>query len=255
MFHRTESNVKFYSKSQRSMSSIAMLTASIGFLLTCLIGYLVSLLWEKLDYGNYYDKMQAASNLRNLYIISTIGIFVSVIMTIIWNFKRGSASYTFAFISLTIYCLSQGIGFGSLFYVFDVREILLIFGMVGFILLFCYISSKVTSEKIAMSLGKISFFGFIGYLLASITILIISLFVVKNEYYRTVMLISTFVGGLLSLFYIVYLFYQLQRTEEFLIDDVKLRRKIAIFYGMQILVQILFMIWRIASVVSYFKRP
>lgn len=253
MFQKTQSSVKVYSQTQRSMVSTAMLTAGIGFLLTCLVGYLVSLLWEKLNYGTYYEQVETASNLNTLYTISGIGIFVSMIMSLIWTFKINSASYGLAFTTMGIYCLSQGVGFGSLFYVFELREILIVFGMVGFILIFCYSISKIITAKTAMTLGKIAFIGTIGYLFGALILSLISLFVISPGTVRTIMLISTFLGGFLSVIYIIYVFWMLQRTNEFLQEDETLRRKIAIFFGFQILVELICLIWRIASLILYFK--
>lgn len=252
MFARTQTSVKEYSQTQKSMVTTAMLTAGIGFLLTCGIGYLVSLLWEKIGYGNYYDAYVAAQQLNTLYIVSSIGILVSMILSFVWMFKMSNASYGLAFTTISIYCLSQGVGFGSLFYVFDVREILLIFGIIGFILFSMYAMSKVISAKTALTLGKISIYGFISYMIVVLILTLVSMFLTSGTL-QTIMLVVTFAGGLLSLIYLIYIFWALQRTNEFLQGDETLRKKVAIFYGFQILIELIALVWRIASIILYFK--
>ena len=63
-----------YTKKQMSVLSTSMLTASIGFIATCLIGYLTQFVLTQ-----YGDSIATTS----LYIISSIGIIIGTVLSFV----------------------------------------------------------------------------------------------------------------------------------------------------------------------------
>ncbi len=224
--------VRGYSQKQSKAITTSMLVAAIGFVATCVLGYAFSFLWESM-YGV----------INRLYIISGIALLATLILSIVWTFKIDSWSIGAGIGVVSLYCLAESVGFSSLFVAFNVREILIIFGLVGFILIGTYCVSRVVSAKGALTLWKVTWTLTIFYMIASLIVTLSTLFLKGIS--LQMMLIISFVGGLLSVLYLVYEFWSIQRIDEF-VEDSEMKTKLAIFYGFQILIDIIALIWRIA---------
>ncbi len=230
--------VQGYSQKQSKALTTAMLVASIGFIATCLVGWGFSFLWESLDpfqFSNVYYQIVA---------ISTVSLVVAMVLSIIWSFKWDKWSIGAGVGVITLYCFAESIGFSSLFVILEVKEILTIFGLVGFILLGTYGVSKVVSQKGILTLTKLIFFLLGFYIIGSLVMFVTSFFVVG---FNVMWIVMSFVGGLLSVAYLVYEFWMLQRMDEFFTDG-EIKTKLAVFFGFQILIDLISLVWQLARI-------
>lgn len=225
-----------YSVKQMSVMTISLLTAGIGFLGTFLIGFLCQYLLSLSSNGIAES---------TLYTVSSIGILVGSILAIIWCFRVYKASTGFAIATILTYCISFGIGFGFLFYAIDFKSILFAFGVVGLIFLGTFIISKIISFKVALSLAKILI---VSAIVAIVVILVSNLVVFYTNIFssfetsiqtaRITILITTIVSGLLSIGYLAWNLWLAQNMDQFA-GDANLSKKIGMFIGFQILVNLI----------------
>ena len=237
--------VKLYSKRQVSMLSNALFVAGVGFVFTALIGFLSAwLLRENSISGN------------TLYYFGGPLVFISLILSIVWQFRVEKASNLFMFSVVSIYCISNGIGFGSIFLALNMEQIMIAFGMTGFIFLGTFIISKLMNAKVAINLGKILFISAVVYLIGSLVISLSSFFMIgiSNRSYFNVLIISTIVGGLISIGYLAYSLWMIQNMDKFLTNDDDLRRKYSIFFGFILLINLISIVYRILQLMLVFGR-
>ena len=133
-----------YNKKQKNIIATSSLVAGLGLLATVAIGYLFFFLVFKTKIMSH-DALVA---------ISTVTLILSLISLIFFSFTRMSvAKYAIIF---PIYIFSSGLGFSSLFAIFDIGELLMIFGVAGIAMLisallgFC-LPSKITSSLMGMA--------------------------------------------------------------------------------------------------------
>ncbi|MGL5591146.1 MAG: hypothetical protein ACRDCF_00180 [Mycoplasmoidaceae bacterium] len=240
-----QSRNKIYSKRQVSMLSNALFVAGIGFVFTALLGYLTAFLFRTNSVSGDV-----------LYYLGGPLIFISVILSIVWQFKIENASNFFMFSVVTIYCIANGIGFGSIFLALEMEQIMIAFGMTGFIFLGTFIISKLMSIKAAMSFGKILFVSAIIYIFGSLIVSLSSWFIIgtSNTAFFNILIISTIVGGLLSVGYLAYSLWLIQNMDKFLTNNDDLKRKYSIFFGFILLINLLSIFYRILQLMLIFGR-
>lgn len=237
-----------YNKKQTKVLSTSMLTASLGFLAIFFIGFLSEYLIDQaINAGSVID-------VSALYIVSTIGILVGVILSLVWSFRLYNASLLFGSIVITIYCLSYGIGFGFLFYALDLSEIMYAFATVAAIFLGTFLIAKVMSIKTALKLSKILFIATMVYLAAFFILLIVSFATTLIPgAYRTIILITTGISGFLSILYLTWSLWMAQNMDNFMNDE-QLSRKMGLFIGFQILVNLIQLLILIIRLFLIFGR-
>lgn len=238
-----------YSKLQVSMMSKALLTASIGLILTCLIGFLFSYI---------YSVSNVSIGL--LQSLSTVFIIISVVCTFVWMFKIQNASNLLIFGTIGIYCLANGIGFGSLFYLLKFNEIMIIFGAVAVIFFGTWFISSVVSVKFMMSFSKFIIIATIVYFIFNIGMFLFNFFNIfgmrygSGISYQWIYLISSAVSGLLSIGYLAYNMFNIQRMDKFLDSTPELKNKYALFFGFTILMSLISIIWTMARILLFSRR-
>ena len=231
--------VQGYSQKQTKALTTAMLVASIGFMVTCALGWGLSFLWEHLDPFNFEPVYY------QLIAISSVSLIATMILSIVWSFKWDKWSVGAGVGVISLYCLAESIGFSSLFVILEVKALLSIFGLVGFMLLGTYGISKVVSAKGILTLTKLIFFLFGFYIIGSLLLFMTGFFV--NSGFNTLWILMSFVGGLLSVFYLIYEFWMLQRMDEFFTDS-EIKTKLAVFFGFQILIDLVSLVWQLARI-------
>ncbi len=186
---------------------------------------------------------------NTLYTLASIGVATSVILSLVWTFRVNSWSLGAGIAIITVYSISNGIGFGSLFLIFHMKEIMLIFGIVGFILLGTYVAAKCSTLKGMLTLTKVISFIFIFYMLALLIVFLSTFFTLggSSQIFGLYMMVSG-VGGLLSCLYLVYEFWMIQRLDDF-IEDQEIKKKNAVFFGFLILTNLISLVWTIARMV------
>lgn len=244
MFH-SQSNQKTwdkatkYSKKQFTVLNTSMLVASIGFMSIFLIGFLIRYLIS--------NEIIGVVSVSTMIVFANIGIIVGTILSFVWCFRVYKASTFFALFTIILYCLSYGVGFGFLFYLLGYQDIMVAFLTVGLIFFGTFLISRVMSFKIAMKLGHIifiaSFVGMFVFLAMFLIGFFTPIFSFGNGivYYVTIGL-----SGVLSILFLVYELWLAQNADKF-ISDSELSLKLGMFFGFQILVnliQILFIIIR-----------
>lgn len=235
-----------YSTNQMSSLTRAMMVTGFGFLGTFVVGLLSWLLIENmLKSGNPWVQ---ARNLDTMFIISGISLFVSVILTLIWSFRVYKASTAFATITIVLYCISNGIGFGFLFWAVELPEILIAFGMLGLIFLGTFGIAKIMSFKAAMSLTRILMIAMVIYMIATLTFMFLSLFgVLTSTTFEYIYLVVVAVSGLLSVLYMVYELWVIQNLDKFNMDE-QLTKRLSIFMGFQVLINLINLLWMILRI-------
>lgn len=243
---------KTFSKFQFSMLSRALLVASVGLALTCGIGYLLAYIYTT---TNFLSLSYGYSALTSL---STIFLLLSVILSFVWMAKIHTASNFLSYFTILIFCISNGIGFSSLFYLLDVQELVMIFGTAAIIFFGTWFLTSIASIKFMMSLGKILIVSTIVYLLFNFMMFMFSwfnIFGIRTASFEWIYIITTAVSGLLSIGYLAFSIFNIQKMDEFLAhEDNTIRNKYAMFFGFTILMNMISIIWTLARLFLIFGR-
>lgn len=241
----SKKGVYTYTKKQMSVLSTSMLTASIGFIATCLIGYLTQFVLTQ-----YGDSIATTS----LYIISSIGIIIGTVLSFVWTFRWQNASLAFGSSIIALYCICYGIGFGFLFYSLELSDIIFAFGMVGLITLGSFIVSKVMSVKAAYKFSQMAFvIGIVGFVIILVCSMVAMFTPIVSTSFKTLFLITSIVSGIISIIYLIYSLWLAQNMDKF-INDAQLSTKLGIFLGFNILVQIITLTLNMLRFIRYFKN-
>lgn len=247
-----------YSFTQMSMMSIALLVAGLGFLATGLIGFGFSMLMKEMLSGN-----NTAYDLFNVFVaITAVAGIVSLVMYFIWIFRVHKASLGFQISVIIIYCLSEGITFGGIFYFVSVPEIIIAFASVGLVLIITFLISKIMSAKAAMAIGKLIMIISIVYLIFFLISLILSIFNVLPTMYaygnsavgNWIYAIVIGVSGLLSILFLSYNLYTIKTMDKFRDQlDPIVARNYAIFFGFTILINLIRIFYLVISIIGRIK--
>ena len=233
-----------YNKKQTSVLNTSMFTASIGFLSIFAIGFLSQYMLE--NSTSYFQ-------VETLNLISTFGIMIGFVLSLVWAFRVYKASTLFALTTVTLYCVSYGIGFGFLFYSLNQKEVLYIFAMVGAIFFGTFLVSKTLSIKAAMKLSKMLW---IASLVAMVSYLFLSMFMFFS-FYRSfttnyaIFLVTTGISGVLSVLYLVWSLWMAQNMDSFM-QDSEMSKKLGLFIGFQILMNLVQLVILIARMFLIF---
>lgn len=225
---------KVYTKSQSRTLSTALLTAGIGFLVTCLVGYLFSYLILSVNQSEFTLLGMAGG-----------GLLIAFVLALVWSFNVEKWSINAGIAITTLYAVCEGIGFGSLFVFLQAREIMIIFGLVGFILVGSYCVSRILTAKGAMTLWKLATVLFVVYIVGALIVLLSTLFSGISEDTLKFYNITCFVGGLLSVFYIIYNLWAAKNLDVWLQDD-QLKTKWGLIIGFNILMNLINLVWTLA---------
>lgn len=231
----------YYNKKQLSVLQISILTAGIGFLATFLIALIAQQIDKHFPIGR-----------TTLALLSTISIFTAFILAIIWNFRFYKTSTTYSIFTISLYCLAFGIGFGFLFNLLRLSEIIYSFAVVSLILLITFLVSKVLSAKQAFKLGKFIFISSIVFLVVFFIYTIVAWFVGSTTRFWLQTLVSG-VSGILSILFLTYNLWLAQNMDNFLNEN-SLTKKLGIFIGFQILVNLLNLLMIVMRLLLSFRR-
>lgn len=227
-----------YTSLQTSMVSIGMLVAALGLLAIFGIGLLIR-------YAILIDNVLDPSLYDSLYLTSGIFGVVALVMYFIWIIKV-NMSLGFNIAVISVYCLSVGITFGIIFTIFELTEVIFCFGITSLVLFLCYGLSRITSNKVGYTIGKILAIFFTIYFIFLIVNLFLTIFsfgqlnlffggsLFAGEWtYFVIQLIF----GLASFLIIWYSLWNLKNMDQFRENlDPKLARSIAMLIGFNILI-------------------
>lgn len=230
-----------YSQHQMSSLTRAMMVTGIGFIATFLVGllteYIISVLISSQDIYDSFNSMVTLS------IVTVVGLLVSFILTLIWSFRVYNASMSFAIFTITIYCIANGIGFGSLFYLVEYWEIIFAFGILGLVFLITFGIAKIISYKAALNLVKIAMIGTIVYFVLVLIVGLLNGFGILPLFsFEYSYLIIIAVSGFLSILYMIYELWVIQNLDKFYLDA-QLTKKLSVFMGFQVLINLINLIW------------
>lgn len=251
-----------YSKHQLSALTRAMMVTGFGFLATFVIGILTEFIASKIigfttisniDSISVNDYFAYMNVYTNLIIATVIGLLVSVVLSLIWSFRVYKASTTFAAFTIAIYCLANGIGFGALFLLVDYWQIMFAFGILGLIFLFTFGIAKIISFKTALNIMKVTAIATIVYLVFVVIVSLLSVFVLSTDTFNYLYLVIIAVSGLLSILYMVYELWLIQNLDKFYVEE-ELSRKLSIFMGFQVLVNLINLVWIILRLFAAFRN-
>lgn len=225
-----------YSKNQLKLSSIAYLTTGVGLLLT----FLVALVF------NYIPSVN-----RDVFAgLASVGLIVSLIMTIIWQFRVQNSSMGFRVFVIVLYCISNGIGFGSLFQYIGANQIIASFALTAGICLACYIVSKILTRRAAMNLGKIIGVMFGIYFLFAIVMFFSWAFGIGgNMLYIGISVLMP----IILLLAITYQMWMISKMDEF-VQDTNQTIAFGMFLGFSLLMMIIQILWIILRYISFFVK-
>ena len=232
-----------YSKNQLKLSSIAYLTTGLGLLTTFLVALGFAVVFEN-----------ATTEVRdNLSIVATFSLLLSLILSIVWQFRVMKAGMGFRLFTILIYCLANGIGFGSLFAVIDNTEIVAAFGITAAVCAICYFVSRFLTEKAAMTLSKLIMVMFGVYFVIAITTFFSWTLGVQGGFTGNVLEIGIAVlVPMILLLAITFQMWNISRMDQF-INDSEQSMAYGMFLGFMLLMMIIQITWQILRIISYFK--
>lgn len=232
-----------YSKKQKSIVALSSLVAGLGLVLVAGVGYLF--------YFLAYEK--AIIDYDTLSILSAVFLILSLGSLIFFSFTQMSiGKFLFLF---PIYIISSGIGFSSLFALFNGGEMLMIFGIAGLSMLLSSILGFILPTKVVGSLMKYSMITMFFVIIGSLIFGILSMFTFSSYNIPIWSLVVTILMAFICVSYNIYLFHSLSKMQEF--NNVEMDSKslimISLTFGFSLLVSAIQLIWIIARLYYYFK--
>ncbi len=238
----TQEPLKTYNKKQVNILARSLAVAAIGFLLIVAIGY-------GINYGYEHGKI----SLDTIDALAGVGVTLSLVLMLSLFFMRPSIGLYITL--LTAYVASSGIGFASLFNVFNMGELLSIFGITGLVFGFTALLAFVLPPKVIGSIVKLSMVSIIFASIFSIVFCIVGCFTSLGKEWEWYSYFTTILLTLFCVGYNIYLFYTISKMQEFHNEntDSKQLHLLVLMLGFNILVSFVQMIWRIAYIFSLFK--
>ena len=238
----------------------SFLVAGIGFFSICLIGLIVNfivdgsgILKEELDSSSrfnfsMYKKMKLAGALSRLARISVFGmglIVISTVLNLVWAFRALKASKGFIYTTFSIYVLSQGIGFGTLFLTWKAIDLIAVFGIAS--AMFLIMATIGYTSKNLLPLGK---WLIIGSLFAFVFGIIGVILYLAGAYSETFSLIIYSLFGFLVLGWIAFDVWSIKRTSQYAASvggfDEVIEFRLIMWSGFKLLSDFVALIWIIA---------
>lgn len=235
-----------YSQKQTNLLTRSSIYAGLAFLLVCLIGL-----------GTYHifqTNMNIAFNLGTIGSIFSLISFAMIIWFYISGHNWGIKKYIFLYL---VYCISQGIGFGSLFLMFNGQELLFIFGLTGVIMLTNGIIAPRLSKKTAYTIQKALMISLISYFLFYGIYFLITMLNsshASGESNSYLMIGLTMLMGLIQVLYNVYIFYAISKMDDFMNASNSYSPTLPLMFGFCLLVSAIGIIKFLASVLLLFRN-
>ena len=179
-------------------------------------------------------------------------LFASLFSMIIYSFSQPSIT-KIIFIYI-IYIYGTSVGFSSLFLVFKISRLLMIFTIAALTFLLSGIFGFLLPSKI---IGSLIIFSLMMFIFATLLCLIFSLVIILsfNSYYDnwwTIILVI--LSSLFSVLYSIYIFLSISKMNEFYIELNKQQLiLITLNYGFILLVSFIRLIWSIVYIYLWLK--
>ncbi len=234
--------VKTYTKKQQNLLARAMLVAAIGFILTAAIGF-----------GLFKGITNNIVDVNTYYIIAGISSIVLLGSMIGFMFMRPSIlNYSMIFI---IYVISSGVSFASLFFSFNMGELMIIFAIAGLTFGITGLLAYILPPKVIGSIVKISFACIMLSFLFSLIFLFVGIFSPLGNAWEWYTYLTVFLGTIFSAGYNISVFYGISRMASFHKEDLDTKEGhlLVLICGFNLLVSLIQIIWRIAYWFRLFK--
>lgn len=237
---------------------------SVAFLAICLIGFSTNQIIdqygllkgladvESFDWAMYQQITEsgAVAKLAQVSMISMILIFVSFIIRIVWTFKVFTASKTFIYINYAVYVVAQGLGFGILFTTWKAQEILIVFGVAGFLF-----GIMALAGWKAKRLENLTYFLIAGTIAMMVLGLFSMILFFTGVYSEPLIFVYFLLAGFLTLGYIVFDVAMLRRYASSInaYGDSEMEFRIASFFGFRLLTDLVNLIYILLRMFLYTK--
>ena len=230
-----------YTNKQKNLLGWSLFISAIGFTLIAAIGF-----------GFYYALINNIISDDTLYIISAISLFASLFSMIIYSF--GQPSITKIIFIYIIYIFGTSVGFSSLFLVFKISQLLMIFTIAALTFLLSGIFAFLLPSKIIGSLIRFSFMMFIFATLLCLIFSLVSILSFNSYYDNWWTIILVILSSLFSVLYSIYIFHSISKMNEFYIELNKQQLiLITLNYGFILLVSFIQLIWSIVYIYLWLK--
>ena len=249
-----DKKIIFSSTKQRKLVSKSFLVTGVSFALICLIGYVSSIIVDSagllkgLDTTKTFDLSiyRTFGRLARLSLASGVLLIISIFLSVWWNVRFMRVSKTFMHVAFGVYILAQGFAFGTLFAVWNIRDIIWVFGLGG--TLFGIMGFVGYYSRDLSSWGRLLFiYSFVVLFcwLISYVLILIGFINARASYSM-----MTLAFGILFLGYTAYDVWLLKKTAQWresigdLDQDTEYR--IILFFGYRLLVDLVGLIWVMA---------
>ncbi|WP_033159711.1 hypothetical protein [Mycoplasmoides alvi] len=252
-----------FRQEQSKLLSRSFLFTGISFFLIFVFSFLLYYLLPQNSSG--------ANVANNFLIISPIFILVSTIMGM---FLRGKThgTMTFTFFVYTLYIIAQSIGIGGLLYAIkfsstvglnsgiNVIDVASVFGVAGLMFIGMSLIGIKMSRKASAKFSTFIIAATIVWLLSSVVFSVMFIFTPffgggynSNSWF---VIVSTLVGGLFNLGYIVFIVSQIKQSSDFvdLVGNRTLTNSLAASYGFWMLVNLMGLVWNLIRLLFIFNR-
>lgn len=230
-----------YSKKQKSIVARSSLIAGIGLVCVAAIGYLF-----------YYLTKNNEISINTLDVLTAIGLIMTLVCMVIFSFMRQSfLKYAIVY---PLYIFSAGIGFSSLFALFSINELLMIFGVAGITMVVSAILGFLLPTSIIGSLVKFSSVLMIFLFIFSLCFSLIAVFSFGNDI-MIWSIVVTVIMAFVCISYNIYTFHAMSKMQEFQNEEIDSKNiwLISLLCGFSLLVSVVQIIWIIARLYYYFK--
>lgn len=220
---------------QKKVLSKSLLFAGLGFGLTCLIGFFI-----------VYFVNTGTITMNGLYGLSSASLIGTIVVSMVYMFKK-EMSQGFLLGMFALFTLFEGIGFGSLFLIFNRGELLFIFGSTGLILLITGMIGYNLSDKAAFSIAKILMILVPIFFITQLIFIFVSMFAFSSSLSTANIFLTVGMSAIVLLSNILS-FYQIAKTETFvsLNSDADVPLVVPLQLGFMIYINIINTIWTVA---------
>lgn len=195
-----------YSSKQYSILIYSFLIAALGFLLTSGFGYLFQYIFIEFNLGDDPNFIEILAPISGISLLA--GSFASIFFFFFRLIKKNK--FFLCILLMLFFCLANGLAFGSLFSIFSIQEIMIIFLIVGLIFVFIFLLALILGKKIIRNLTKITTIAILGYSIIGLVTFLLTYFDVistQNSTTKWIYLIASLVSGLISVFFFFFINY------------------------------------------------
>ena len=246
----------------------SFLIAGIAFAITTVIGLVVSfwlksvfdssglLSGKRFDTGFISKRNDLGSETAKLFKFLIAGGIISIfssIITLVWMFRILKAGKLFIYVAFASSILSQGIGFGMLFTIFNAMELLSIFGIGGGLFLIMAMAGYMAKDLSSMRPFLIA--GTIAVMALSLVSVIMYFAGVYSDTFYMMLVIGM---GILTLAWTMFDVWTIKRTSEYYemngSSDDMMQFRLQSFFGFKLFTDLVAIIWTIARIYMRMKR-